>query len=257
MKKEVTNRNVIVATLLTSEQLKKRSLWQVKQRSPSVSLDGPNCIKHNAKARSETTVRQKLGWIDISTSSIAEFANRNNLDAATLSSAEPVLILPSNATFNELPQEHLFASSAKEVLFVLRESNVAATIYQDNRERRELILKSDLVILPTLYYVAGAASSVALSVLANWIYDRFVKNNDSEDQPSIRYESADRMADGSVRWRRVEGPANEVCKLLRQESKALTDGMTHNSQRVQRQGGPQWHTNQKKALQKVSRKGKK
>lgn len=201
----------------------------------------------------------KIEWIDISTSSIAEFASRNNLDTSILDSAQDLLILPNNATFNELPKEHLFASNAKEVLYVLLESNINASMYQDTRDRRQLILKFDLVILPMLYFVASAASGVALGVLSNWIYDKYVKNSKGDDQPSIRYESAERTADGSVRWRRIEGPANQVCRLLRQESKSLTDGtnqQSHLATKGQNESTPQWGTDQKKALQKVSRKRK-
>jgi hypothetical protein len=201
----------------------------------------------------------KVGWVDISVGSIAEFASRNNLDTTILDSARDLLILPNNATFNELPNEHLFASNAKEVLYVLRESNINASMYQDTRDRRQLILKCDLVILPTLYFVAGAASSVALGVLSNWIYDKYVKNSKGDEQPSIRYESAERAADGSVRWRRVEGPANQVCRLLRQESRSLREGTNQQldvATKSQNEGTPQWRTDQKKVLQKVSRKRK-
>ncbi len=171
------------------------------------------------RAKAITT---KVEWQDIAPGcSIAEFATKNNLDNEALSLFQGVMVLPNNVTLSEMPKQHLFSAHAKEVLFVLRESGVDARLYQDSRERRELVLKSTTVVLPTLSFIGSMASGVALGILSNWIYDRFVKNRQSEPTAIIRYEQADSKADGSVRWRRVEGPASQVSKLLFQESKRL------------------------------------
>jgi hypothetical protein len=207
----------------------------------------------------KSKLESKTEWVDLSTDSIVEFARRNNLDAAILSSTQDVLILPNNATFGEPPKVHVFASSAKEILFVLRESNVNASMYQDNRRSRLLILKSELIILPQLYFVGSLTASVILNVLSNWIYDRFVKDHEGEPQPTIRYESAERTVDGSVRWRRVEGPAQEVHRVLKQEQESLQAGTVPQPQLPapgRRKSSSKCRTNQKKTQPRASRKPK-
>lgn len=159
-------------------------------------------------------------WQDIAPdSSLAEFAAQNNLEIQSLSHFQGALILPTNTALGKMVEQHLFSPGAKELLFVLRESGVSADLYQDSRERRELVLKSATVVLPMVYFVGGAASTVVLGLLSNWIYDKFVKKKQSEEPTIIKCEYAALKPDGSVRWRRVEGPADQVSALLLQESK--------------------------------------
>jgi hypothetical protein len=62
---------------------------------------------------------------------------------------------------------------------------------------------------------------LGLNILASWIYDRWVKSGTPTQ--SLKVEYAEVTSGGMVaRWRRVEGPAEQVCKLLQQESQALT-----------------------------------
>jgi hypothetical protein len=115
-------------------------------------------------------------WQDLAPRcTIIEFSAKNNLVVQSLDKFQDVLLLPSNTNFTELPEEHLFSPFAKEVLIVLREAGINAEFYQDERKRRELVLKSADIILPVVYYVAAAANAVVLGVISNWIYGRFVR----------------------------------------------------------------------------------
>jgi hypothetical protein len=194
-------------------------------------------------------------WQDIASScSVAEFATKNNLDVQRLSCSQGVVILPNNITLSKIPEQHLFSAHAKEVLFLLQESGIDASFYQDERERRELVLKHATVVLPALYFLGSAISAVALNLLSSWIFERFVKNRKPEPPANIKCEYAELKSDGSVRWRRVEGPADHVCKLLQQESSRLGGEIGPGSQAVPSKNNrspEQWNINQKNRRKKA------
>jgi hypothetical protein len=159
-------------------------------------------------------------WHEIAPNcTLVEFAQKNNLDIQRLRSLSGVVVLPSLPSMGEKLEGHLFSPEAKEVLFILRESGVEADFYQDARDRRELILKDDSVILPTLCFLADAVSKVSLDVLSAWIFEKFVKNRHPEPPATIKYEHAEIRPDGSILWRRIEGPADQVSKVLLKEAK--------------------------------------
>lgn len=200
----------------------------------------------------------KVGWEILTPDvSLVEFAVKNNLDVQSLRIDHGVAILPNDGMLSETPKQHLFAPSSKELLFVLRESGVNASLYEDGRPHRELVLKYATVVLPILYFAGTAVSSVALSVLANWISNKFLKNRQAE-MPTIRYESADLRPDGSVRVRRIEGAADQVRELLLQESKELAGEVPANlaTTQPQIQANPKWTSDQKNKRKKGSRKHK-
>jgi hypothetical protein len=201
----------------------------------------------------------KVGWEILTPDvSLIEFAVKHNLDVQSLRIDHDVAILPNDGMLSETPKQHLFAPSSKELLFVLRESGVNASLYEDGRPRRELVLKSATVVLPLFLYYAGAAAyGVALGVLSNWISNKFLKNRQAEI-PTIRYESADLRPDGSVRVRRIEGPADQVGELLLQESKALAGEVAANlaTTQPQIQANPEWTSDQRTKRKKGSRKHK-
>jgi hypothetical protein len=115
----------------------------------------------------------------------------------------------------------LFAQTTKDVIVVLQDGGVQAHLYDDGREKRELILDSADVILPILLFLGNAAASVGLGILASWIYDRWIKS-DAKRPPSIRAEYVEVDHHGTVvRWRRIEGPVTEVQRVLSEESQVL------------------------------------
>jgi hypothetical protein len=163
-----------------------------------------------------------LKWQHVDSETVVtDFAIKNNLSAEALTSTNRVLVLPSNNNFTKLPEQHLFSAYAKEVLFVLKESGVDALFYEDERPRRELVLKNATIVLPIVYFVGSAVSSVIMGVISNWIYGRFVKNDPKEPRAIVRYEDAELKPDGHIRFRRLEGPADEVSQILARESKIL------------------------------------
>ncbi len=148
------------------------------------------------------------------------FAEFNQLNTEALRLTEPgVIVLPSNSMLLDMSKENnLFPRASKDVLKLLRGSGLAAHLYDDGKDKREIICDSADVILPTLLFLGDKAIAVALSVLAGWIYDRWVRRR-LQQQPSLRVEYAEVASnDTIVRWRRVEGPASEVQRLLSEEA---------------------------------------
>ncbi len=164
------------------------------------------------------------GWHDVpNDGSLQTFAESTYLSPQSLRLTEPgVVILPSNGILAQVSRgENLFAPTTKDVLAVMQDSGVPARLYDDGKEKRELIFDSADVILPTLLFLGSAAVSVGLNVLANWIYDRWIKR-DAKLPPTIRAEYAELDLNGTVvRWRRIEGPVSEVRALLSEEVQAL------------------------------------
>lgn len=163
-------------------------------------------------------------WQDVpNDGSLDTFAKLTKLGSQSLRLTEPgVAILPNNAILAEVSRdENLFTHTTKDVLVAMQDGGVQAHLYDDGREKRELILKSADVILPILFFLGGAVASVCLSILANWIYDRWIKI-DAKQPPSIRAEYAEIDRNGAViRWRRIEGPVSDVQRLLSEESQVL------------------------------------
>lgn len=163
-----------------------------------------------------------LRWTNIpSDGSLTSFAKRNQLDPRKLVFEKELLILPRNAELQTgTINTDVFPSTTKELLATFTDRGLEAELYGQGNIRRELIRKSADVLLPVLFFAGSAAVSVGLNIVASWIYDRWVKKDGP--LPSIRAEYAELGADSRVvRWRRIEGPADQVCRLLQAESQAL------------------------------------
>lgn len=120
------------------------------------------------------------------------------------------LVLPAVANENHLA----FAAYSKEIADTLSSQGLPACLYDDGRERRDLIRKSADVILPVLAVVGEAALAISCSVIGAWIYDRFLRGA-SKEQPTIQVEilSVD-VAAGAITKHRIKGPAGDVQRLL-------------------------------------------
>lgn len=163
-------------------------------------------------------------WQDIPNSgSLDDFAKLTHLNSQSLKLTESdVLILPNNTKLSETANDkNLFAQTTKDILVALQNKKVEARLYEDGREKRELVLKSKDVILPILLFLKESAISVSLGILASWIYDRWIKTG-VKQPPSIRVEYAEIDQSRSIiRWRKIEGPVVEVQQLLSAESNAI------------------------------------
>jgi hypothetical protein len=163
-------------------------------------------------------------WQDVpNDGSLDTFAKLTYLSSKPLRLTEPgVIILPHNAILAEMSRDkNLFTQTTKDILAVLQDRGVQAHLYDDGREKHELILDSADIILPILLFLGKATASIGLGILASWIYDRWIKT-DTKRPPSIRAEYVEIDQHRSVvRWRRIEGPVTEVQRLLYEESQVL------------------------------------
>ena len=161
--------------------------------------------------------------------SLDGFAKANNLSLGALRTLKAtVVLLPLNTVLGKESKANLFPPATKGLLFSLKEGGQQSILYEDGRERRELILESADVIFPILLCVGNAALTVVLNILSNYLYDRFVRDKEERPsqpiQPSVRAEYVQIDEKGTVlKWRRIEGPAKDVARLVREESKAQAE----------------------------------
>jgi len=170
------------------------------------------------------TKKSLAKWRDMpNDGSLDTLAKLIYLSSDALRLIEPgVMILPNNAILAEVSRDrNLFTQTTKDVLVALQDGGVQARLYEDGREKRELILDSADVILPILLLLGKATASVALGILASWIYDRWIKT-DAKRPPSVRAEYVEIDQHGTVvSWRRIEGPVPEIHRLLSEEAQVL------------------------------------
>jgi hypothetical protein len=137
------------------------------------------------------------------------------------------LVLPAAAN-----EKHLaFAAYSKEIADTLSSQGLPTCLYDDGRERRDLIRKSADVILPVLAVVGEVALTISCGVIGAWIYDRFLREA-SEEQPTLQVEilSVD-LAAGAITKHRIKGPAGDVQRLL--ERGLTSDTAESDSDRTQ------------------------
>ena len=137
------------------------------------------------------------------------------------------LVLPATTSKKHL----VFAAYSKEIADTLSSRGLPACLYDDGRERRDLIRKSADIILPVLAVVGEAALAISCSVIGAWIYDRYLRGA-SKEQPTIQVEilSVD-LAAGAITKHRIKGPAGDVQWLL--EGGLTSDTAESDSDRAQ------------------------
>jgi hypothetical protein len=166
-------------------------------------------------------------WQDVpNDGSLDSFAESNILSSAALRrfSGSGVTILPNNAILAEASKDkNLFTQIAKDILVLFQDAGMQSCFYDDKKEKCELILDSADIVLPILLFAGNVAVSVGLNILANWIYDRWIKP-DAKQPPSIKVEYLEIDQQGIIiRWRRIEGTAKEIRNLLSEEARGLTN----------------------------------
>lgn len=164
-------------------------------------------------------------WEDIEhDGTLAGFSKRNGLVAEHLDIVKGVLILPRNSSLVDYPSEiNLFPAGTKELKYAFINAGLDASMYSDDREKRDLLLKTADIVLPVLLFVGGAAVTVGLNILSNWIYDRFVRARDI-DEPQIKVEYVEIDENKNiVKWRRIEAPASKLYLKLLNEVGFVSD----------------------------------
>jgi len=166
-------------------------------------------------------------WVDVQNDgSLDSFAKINNLDSSHLRSPKAeVIVIPTNTYFGGETKFNLFPESSKNILLSLREKSIQTVLYENAREKRKLILKSDDLVLPILLFVGGAALQVGLNVLANLISDHLLrrkKKQTTESAIKVEYAQTDQK-DTITRWRKIEGSPKDVIRLLAEEARVLAE----------------------------------
>lgn len=184
----------------------------------------------------ERTSRGNPGWENVASGGLLDdLAISFGINPALLPQRVSAVIVPNNKRLpNQTRDCNIFPQPTPEVLAALREGGLDVSLYDDGKEKRELVLKDANIILPTLVFFGSAAVSIGCSILSNLIYDRWIKPNPKR-APLVRAEYVEIDDNGTVlRWRRAEGNAEEVRQLLAQEatrppdSKPYRDAQTRN-----------------------------
>ena len=174
-------------------------------------------MKNNNNDENEPSVH----WEDVTNDgSLENFARTLDLRSESLQFEDGVLILPQNKILHESSDnQNLFPGTTKDVMMTLKEGGVPVHLYEDGRSRRELVLKSADIILPIVMFLSDPAVAIGLNLISNWIYDRWIMTK-TKNPPSMRVEYVEIKDKKSVlRWRRVEGPAEDVRNLLIEEAR--------------------------------------
>jgi len=142
---------------------------------------------------------------------IEDLANELNIEVSVLFSEEKhAVVLPALGRKSDL----VYAPFSKEIAKALSSEGVCTCLYEDEREKHDLIRKSADIILPVILFLGNVAVTVGVTVIANWIYDRFLRGRKSTE-PAIRIEIAEVDTEtGIVSRHTIEGLASEVRGLL-------------------------------------------
>lgn len=172
-------------------------------------------------APDETQAPDNIGWHDVAQAdSLDALAAPFGIDPGAIRQASGALIIPNNKRLpNRRRACNVFPGPTPGVLAALRDGGLEVSLYDDGREKRELVLKSADVILPTLVFFGKAAVTVGCALLSKLIYDKWIKPC-LKEQRRIRAEYLevdDKRA--LVRWRRAEGSAEQVCQLFAQDAR--------------------------------------
>jgi len=133
-------------------------------------------------------------------------------------SKSDIILLPNNKILHEYrDNENQFTSITKDILLTLKDNEINASLYDDGKEIREIILRSAHpdIIFPILIFTDKILIPIVLGILGTWIYDKFIKNN-SQDTLKMEYGYADLQND-TIETFKLEGSAEQVQKLIKNE----------------------------------------
>jgi hypothetical protein len=150
--------------------------------------------------------------------SIQTFTEKRGITADSLLSDTPSVILLPPDSHATLSETLVLSEWTKEVRVVFNEAGLEARVCDNGKQRKQLILKSADLVLPTLLFFESSAVTVGLNVLSSWLYDNW-KQKKSKMKPSVRVEYLEVDEQQKIkRWCKIEGPADLVSQVLAAEA---------------------------------------
>ena len=154
---------------------------------------------------------------------LEEFARAAHLDPDSLKAmGGDVAVLPLNI-FASDTAGNLFPPFTKEIIFRLQSENLKVARYSDRRESRTLVLDSADIYLPIVRFIGEGVATVALGVLAAWIYDRWISQKESRGLRIHLTYLYLKVGSLIIQSRKIEGPASEVHKIVSAASKLFSE----------------------------------
>lgn len=160
---------------------------------------------------------------------LRDYLKQRHYDTAAIESAEKqeVLILPGLPGESREPPpaeagSEDFVPSAADIRKILERQGIRTTLVADpGLRKREIVRKAADIWLPAIVVVGNAALTLALSILANWIFDRYGRPSGRDDDGDhVHFEIIELRAPDTVARRvYISGPANALVKGLRSEAR--------------------------------------
>jgi hypothetical protein len=163
---------------------------------------------------------------------LKEYIESKNLDiASVLKSDSNIILLPNNDILGHVDSdENHYSSVTKDVMIVLQENNMNVSLYDDGKEKREVILYSATpdVYIPIMIFLKDNAMQIALSIISAWIYDKYIKKG--ENERVIEYEFAEvDLETKKVKWNKIKGPASEVQEIIASTAESIGKGVKYDT----------------------------
>ncbi|WP_156096033.1 hypothetical protein [Methanobacterium sp. SMA-27] len=127
-----------------------------------------------------------------------------------------VILLPNNKILHQLSEnENRFTPITKEILLILKDQGVNASLYDDGKEKREIILRSaeTAIFLPILIFTDKYLIPIALGILSTWIYNNWIKSDNESKLIEMEYGYFNFQKD-IIETYRFKGQAVEVQKMI-------------------------------------------
>ncbi len=139
-----------------------------------------------------------------------------------LTSNHAAIILPDNNIFRAPNVDiNLFYGTTKNVLGELNEGGLDACIYNDDKEKKDIVLKHADIVMPIILFFSNAVAAIGINILSNYIFNKLTKAKNHDDtRIKIEYAILDESRKISI-WRKIEGPCTEIMPFLEEEAKML------------------------------------
>ncbi|MGB9979753.1 hypothetical protein [Methanobacterium sp.] len=139
-----------------------------------------------------------------------------------------VVFLPENDLLDRVSNENNnFLPFTKDLLFEMKGNGVNASLYDDGKDKRSIELRSadfthfQYLIFPTMVFLDKFAIPVALGLLSNWIYNKWIQKDNSSALLKIEYARFD--GEKIIDWRKIEGTAKDVHNVLLEDADFFND----------------------------------